>query len=78
MSTELSKLLSSSHTAIKNHIAYIVKKSMRDRIKTCFVILKIHVKVLSTQKSRGFCMSIFSAYEFSTFYTILPHKSYQE
>ena len=42
--TELSKLLTSCLTAIKNMLSNIVKKYMRDLVKTYFGPLKIQVK----------------------------------
>ena len=44
--TELSKLLTSCLTAVKNMISRIVKRYMRDRVKTYFGLLKIQVKFL--------------------------------
>ena len=42
--TELSKLLTSCLTAVKNMLSNIVKKYMRDPVKTYFGLLKIQVK----------------------------------
>ena len=42
--TELSKLLTSCLTAVKNMLSNIVKKYMRDPVKTYFGRLKIQVK----------------------------------
>ena len=42
--TELSKLLTSCLTAVKNMLSNIVKKYMRDPVKTYFGPLKIQVK----------------------------------
>ena len=42
--TELSKLLTSCLTAVKKHVINIVKKYMRDPVKTYFGQLKIQVK----------------------------------
>ena len=44
MTTELSKLLTSCLTAVKNMLSSIVKRCMRDLIKTYFGLLKIQVK----------------------------------
>ena len=38
--TELSKLLTSCLTAVKNMLSYIVKSNMRDPVKTYFGLLK--------------------------------------
>ena len=42
--TELSKLLTSCLTAVKNMLSNIVKRYMRDQVKTYFGLLKIQVK----------------------------------
>ena len=42
--TELSKLLTSCLTAVKNMLSNIVKRYMRDPVKTYFGLLKIQVK----------------------------------
>ena len=42
--TELSKLLASCLTAVKNMLSSIVKRYMRDPVKTYFGLLKIQVK----------------------------------
>ena len=43
--TELSKLLTSCLTAVKNMLSNIVKRYMRDPLKTYFGLLKIQVKL---------------------------------
>ena len=42
--TELSKLLTSCLTAVKNMLSNIVKRYMRDLVKTYFGLLNIQVK----------------------------------
>ena len=42
--TELSKLLTSCLTAVKNMLSNTVKRYMRDPVKTYFGLLKIQVK----------------------------------
>ena len=42
--TELSKLLTSCLTAVKNMLSNIVKRYMKDLVKTYFGLLKIQVK----------------------------------
>ena len=42
--TELSKLLTSCLTAVKNMLSNIVKRYMRDPVKTYFGLLKVQVK----------------------------------
>ena len=44
MTTELSKMLTSCLTAVKNMLSSVVKKYMRDLVKTYFGLLKIQVK----------------------------------
>ena len=44
MTTELSKLLTSCLTAVKSMLSSIVKRYMRDPVKTYFGLLKIQVK----------------------------------
>ena len=48
--TELSKLLTSCLTAVKNMLSNIVKRYMRDLVKTYFGRLKIQVKFLINLK----------------------------
>ena len=43
--TEISKLLTSCLKAVKNMLSSIVKRYMRDPVKTYFGLLKIQVKV---------------------------------
>ena len=44
MTTELSKLLTSCLATVKNMLSSIVKRYMRDPVKTYFGLLKIQVK----------------------------------
>ena len=67
--TELSKLLTSCLTAVKNMLSSIVKRYMRDPIKNYFGLLKIH-----KLKARDFNATSLSTHDFSTFYTTLPHN----
>ena len=64
--TELSILLTSCLTAIKNHV-----------IKYCTTVYERNGKngdILNKLKSRGFLASGLSTYDFSTLYTTLPHN----
>ena len=58
--TELSKLLTSCLTAVKNMLSNIVKRYMRDPVKTYFGLLKIQVKFKINIKleisMRPFCL----------------------
>ena len=76
--TELSKLLTSCLTAVKNHvIRYCVKVYERSG-KNLFWAIKISGEVLNKIKSRGFRATSLSNYNFSTCYTILPHNLIKE
>ena len=68
--TELSILLTSCLTAIKNHV-----------IKYCtnlFWSITNSGEILNKLKSRGFLASGLSTYDFSTLYTTLPHNLIKE
>ena len=66
--TELSILLTSCLTAIKNHV-----------IKYCTTVYERNGKKLFCKlKSRGFLASGLSTYDFSTLYTTLPHNLIKE
>ena len=71
--TELSILLTSCLTAIKNHV-----------IKYCTTVydlfwsIKNSGEILYKLKSRGFLASGLSTYDFSTLYTTLPHDLIKE
>ena len=71
--TELSKLLTSCLTAVKNHlIKYYDTYYERDGINR-FWSIKNSNEVLNKLKSKGFKASTVSIYDFSTLYTTLPH-----
>ena len=72
--TELSKLLTSRLTTIKNTLLNIVKKSMKGPVKNLFWSIKNACEVSNKLKSRGFRASSLSIYDFSTLYTTLPHN----
>ena len=72
--TELSKLLTSCLRAVKSMLSSIVKRYMRDPVKTYFGLLKIQVKL----KARDFNATSLSTYDFSTLYTTLPHNSIKD
>ena len=54
-------------------LSSIVKRYMRDLVKTYFGLLKIQVK-LDKLKTRDFKATSLSTYDFSTLYTTLPHN----
>ena len=68
--TELSNLLSSCPTTIKNHVIKYCEKVYERSGKIFLGQSKIHVKL----KSRGFYASSLSTYDFSIVYTTLSHK----
>ena len=75
--TELSKLLPSCLTTIKNHVIKYCEKVYERSGKFCFGQSKIHVR-FNKLKSRGFRASSLSTYDFSTLYTTLPHNLIQD
>ena len=74
MTTELSKLLTSCLTAVKNMLSNIVKRYMRDLVKTYFDLFKNSGKILDKLKARDFNATSLSTYDCSTLYTTLPHN----
>ena len=76
--TELSKLLTSCLTAVKNHVIRYCEKVYERSDKNLFWSIKNSVEVLNKIKSRGFSATSLSTYDFSTVYTTLPHKLIKE
>ena len=74
MTTELSKLLTSCLTTIKNHVIKYCEKVDERSGKNLFWSIKNSCEVLNKLKSRGFRASSLSTYDFSTLYTTLPHN----
>ena len=72
--TELSKLLTSCLTTIKNHVIKYCEKVYERSGKNLFRSIKNSCEVLNKLKSRGFRASSLSTYDFSTLYTTLPHN----
>ena len=72
--TELSKLLTSCLTTIKNHVIKYCEKVYERSGKNLFWSIKNSCTVLNKLKSRGFCASSLSTYEFPTLYNTLPHN----
>ena len=70
--TELSKLLTSCLTAVKNHVIRYCEKVYERSGKTLFWSIKNSDEVLNKLKSRGFRATSLSTYDFATFYTTLP------
>ena len=71
--TELSKLLTSCLTTIKNHVIKYCEKVYERSGKNLFWSIKNSCEVLNKLKSLGFRASSLSTYDFSTLYTTLPH-----
>ena len=72
--TELSKLLTSCLTTIKNHVIKYCEKVYERPGKNLFWSIKNSCEVLNKLKSRGFRASSLSKYDFSTLYTTLSHN----
>ena len=71
---QLSKLLTSCLTTIKNHVIKYCEKVYERSGKNLFWSIKNSCEVLNKLKSRGFRASSLSTYDFSTLYTTLPHN----
>ena len=76
--TELSKLLTSCLTAVKNHVIRYFEKVYERSGKNLFWSIKNSGEVLNKLKSRGFRATSLSAYDFSTLYTTLAHNLIKE
>ena len=70
--SELSKLLTFCLTTIKNHVIKYCAKVYKRSGKNLFWSIKNSCEVINKLKSRGFCASSLSTYDFSTLYTTLP------
>ena len=69
---ELSKLLTSCLTAVKNHVIRYCEKVYERSGKNLFWSINNSGEVLNKLKSRGFRATSLSTYDFSTLYTTLP------
>ena len=76
--TELSFLLTSCLTAIKNHVIKYCTTVYERNGKNLFWSVKNSGEILNKLKSRGFLASGLSTYDFSTLYTTLPHNLIKE
>ena len=76
--TELSKLLTSCLTAVKNHVIRYCEKVYERSSKNLFWSFKNSGEVLNKLKSRGFRAISLSTYDFSTLYSTLPHNLIKE
>ena len=75
---EISKLLTSCLTAVKNHVIKYCEKVYERSGKHLFWSIKNSAEVLNKLKSRGFRATSLSTYDFSTLYTTLPHNLIKE
>ena len=73
--TELSILLTSCLTLIKNHVIKYCTIVYERNGKNLYWSIKNSGEILNKLKSRGFLASNLSTYDFSTLYITLPHKS---
>ena len=76
--TELSLLLTSCLTAIKNHVIKYCTTVYERNGKKYFWSIKNSGKIFNKLKSRGCLASDLSAYDFPTLYTTLPHNLMKE
>ena len=76
--TELSKLLTSCLTAVKNHVIRYCEKVYERSGKNLFWSIKNSGEVLNKLKSRRFRATSLSTYDFSTLYTPLLHNLIKE
>ena len=76
--TELSKLLTSCLTAVKNHVIRYCEKVYERSGKHLFYSIKNSGEVLNKLKSRGSRATSLSTYDFSTLYTALSHNLIKE
>ena len=76
--TELSILLTSCLTAIKNNVIKYCTTDYERNGKNLFWSIKISGEIVNKLKSRGFLASGLSTYDFSTLYTTLPHNLIKE
>ena len=78
ITTELSTLLTSCLTAIKNHVIKYCTTHYERNGKNLFWSIKKSGEILNNLKSRGFLASGLSTYDFSTVSTTLPHNLIKE
>ena len=76
--TELSILLTSCLTAIKNYAINYCTTIYERNGKNLFWSIKNSGEILNKLKSRGFLASGLSTYDFPTLYTTLPHNLIKE
>ena len=72
--TELSKLLTSCLTTIKNHVIKYCEKVYERSFKNLVWSIKRSCEVINKLKSRGLRAASLSTYDFSTLYTTLSNN----
>ena len=76
--TELSIILTSCLSAIKNHVIKYCTTVYERNDRKLFWSIKNSGEILNKLKHRGFLASGMSTYDFSTLYTTLPHNLIKE
>ena len=76
--TELSNLLTSCLTKIKNHVIIYCTTVYKTNGKKIILVYYNSGEIHDTLKSRGFLASGLSTYDFSTLYTTLSHNLLKE
>ena len=76
--TELSIILTSCLTAIKNHVIKYCTTVHERKGQKLFWSIKNSGEILNKLRSRGFLAYGLSTYDFSTLYTTLPHNLIKE
>ena len=71
---ELSKLLTSCLTAVKNHVIRYCEKVCGRSGKNLYWSIKNSGEVFNKLKSKGFRATSLSTYDFSSLYKTLPHN----
>ena len=77
-SNNLSKLLTSCLTAIKQHVIRYCDKAYENSGVNLFWSIKNSMDVINKLRLKGFQVSAVSTYDFSTLYTTLPHGLIKE
>ena len=75
---ELSKLLTSSLTAVKNHVIRYCENVYERSAKNLFWSIKNSGEVINELQSKGFGATSLSTYDFSTLYTTLSRNLIKE
>ena len=76
--TELSIILTSCLTAIKNHVIKYCRNVFERNGKSIFWSVKNSGEIFNKLKSKGFLASGVSTYDFSSLFTTIPHNLLKE